>query len=135
MKGFQKDLKTISENQNIKIVLLINDTQVMFFSFYFFIVLFKDVRAMIKKALHLLFTCLVALTKMDQTAYAFLVSSEEFFYSWLMKQENFIEKIYTIGNLSKTSASTYFTKIVGVNQLNLAISFDNLFKITGSFTY
>ena len=68
---------------------------------------------------------------MDQTAYVFLVSSEEFFYSLLMKEENYIEKIYTIGNLSKQNANQYFNKIMGMNQL--AISFDNLFKITGSF--
>ena len=84
-----------------------------------------------KKALEAFFTWLVALTKMDQTAYVFLVSSEEFFYSLLMKEENYIEKIYTIGNLSKQNANQYFNKIMGMNQL--AISFDNLFKITGSF--
>jgi len=70
---------------------------------------------------------------MDQTAYAFLVSSEEFFYSWLMNEELWIKKFYTIGNLSKTYARTFFNKILDEEQLNLAISFDNLFKITGSF--
>jgi len=78
-----------------------------------------------------LFTWLVALTKMDQTAYVFLVSYEEFFYSWLIKQELWIKNVYTIGNLSKKYASEFFTKIMGVNQL--AINFDNLFKITGAF--
>jgi len=56
LSSFQKDLKTISENQNIKIVLLIYEAQVMFFLFIFLLELsiLEQGSSNDKKALHLL---------------------------------------------------------------------------------
>jgi len=72
---------------------------------------------------------------MDQTAYVFLISSEEFFYTWLMREKFYIPNIFTIGNLSKANARKYFTKILAASPQNSAISFDDLFKITGFLSF
>ena len=68
---------------------------------------------------------------MDRSAYVFLVSSEEFFYFWMRDMQVYIKEIITIGNLSKNEAEKYFYKYTAENNINLKITFENLFRITG----
>lgn len=123
LKNFQADLQNISKLNKIKVVLVIDEAQK----------LKKLEQGSMDDvyALRHLFDWLIALTKMDQSAYVFLVSSEEFFYFWMRDLKVYIEDIITIGNLSKNEAKKYFDKYTAEKNQNLKITFENLFKITG----
>ena len=77
---------------------------------------------------------MLSITKEEKSCYVFLVSSEEFFFFWIMKSINYVTLI-TIGNLSFSKAEAFCNEYLARIKKNKSFKFSDLYNVCGKFSY